>query len=258
MAPRNPRASPAYARFGIQLRGPSQLGRGLGQPAFSLQDVTEVEAKELAAAGRFGAAIALELKALELDPRLTQAHINLISLYGRLDNAAKAESHYRQALALNPNAYEAYYNFGVLCYRLGRRAEAQAAFAKTVAINPGYADAHNNLGALLQEQGRLNEAAQHFRKAIDLQPGLRLARFHLGRIYANQRRFPQAIEQFERAVAVDDEATPMYMYALGATRARAGDKSGAVATLAEARRKALAWGQAALAGSIERDLDRLR
>ncbi|MGE5647675.1 MAG: tetratricopeptide repeat protein [Acidobacteriota bacterium] len=216
------------------------------------------QAKYLAAEGRFGPAIELELKALELDPRLVQAHVNLITLYGRLDNAKEAESHYRQALALNANAYEAYYNFGVLCYRTGRRAEAQAAFAKTLSINPGYADAHNNLGALLQEQGRLQEAAAHFRKAVDLQPGLRLARFHLGRIYANQRRYREAIEQFEQAAAVDDEATPRYLYALGATRARAGDKSGAAATLAEARRKALAWGQTELARSIGSDLDRLR
>jgi Tfp pilus assembly protein PilF len=216
------------------------------------------QASNLEAEGQLAAAADLQVKALELDPSLTQAHINLISLYGRLGDPVRAAEHYRQAVALNANAAEAHYNFGVLCYQSNRRAEARAAFEKALAINLGYADAHNNLGVLLEEEGRLDLASKHFERAIELQPGLRLARFHLGRIWANQRRFPQAIEQFRQAVDVDDEATPTYLYALGATQARAGDPTGAMSTLATARQKALGRGQSALAESIERDLARLK
>jgi tetratricopeptide (TPR) repeat protein len=216
------------------------------------------EAANLEAQGQLAPAADLQLKALELDPKLTQAHVNLISLYGRLGDPAKAEKHYREAIALNPSAHEAYYNFGVLCYQAKRRGAARAAFEKALAINPGYAEAHNNLGTMLEEEGKLAGAAGHFRKAIELQPGFRLARFHLGRIYANQQRYAEAIEQFQRAIAVDDEATPAYLYALGATQARAGDTAAAATTLDAARQKALARGQAPLAASIERDLERLR
>jgi tetratricopeptide (TPR) repeat protein len=208
--------------------------------------------------GHLQAAADLQLRALELDPNLAQAHINLISLYGRLGDLSRAEQHYRQAIALNAGAAEAYYNFGVLCYQSKRLAEARAALEKALAINPAYAEAHNNLGVLLQEQGSLDLAARHFEQAIQLQPGLRLARFHLGRIFANQQRFAQAIEQFERAVEVDDESTPAYLYALGATQARAGDAARAASTLATAREKALSRGQSSLAQSIERDLARLK
>jgi tetratricopeptide (TPR) repeat protein len=216
------------------------------------------QAATLESAGHLQAAADLQLSALELDPNLAQAHINLISLYGRLGDLPRAEQHYRQAIALNAGAAEAYYNFGVLCYQSKRLAEARAALEKALAINPAYAEAHNNLGVLLQEQGRLDLAARHFEQAIQLQPGLRIARFHLGRIFANQQRFAQAIEQFERAVEVDDEATPTYLYALGATQARAGDAARAASTLATARQKALSRGQLSLAQSIERDLARLK
>ena len=217
------------------------------------------EAMTLEARGQLTAAAELQLKALELDPKLTQAHINLIALYGRTGELEKAEKHYREAIAVNPNAHEAYYNFGVLCYQSKRRGEARAAFEKSLAINPGYADAHNNLGTLLEEEGKLAGAAEHFRKAIELQPSFRLARFHLGRIYANQRRYPEAIEQFKRAVeGPEDESRPAYLYALGATQARAGDTPSAAATLAMARERAVALGQAALAESIDRDIERLR
>src|SRR5262249_19546527 len=69
------------------------------------------EAAQLESQGQLKPAIDLELKALELDPKLTQPHINLISLYGRLGDPAEAEKHYRQAVALDPRSHEAYYNF---------------------------------------------------------------------------------------------------------------------------------------------------
>jgi tetratricopeptide (TPR) repeat protein len=216
------------------------------------------QAISLEAQGQLASAVDLELKALELDPHLTQAHVNLISLYGRLGDVVSAERHYRQAVVLDAGADAAYYNFGVLCYQANRRTEAEAAFRKTLSINPGHAEAHNNLGALLEEQGKFADAARRFQKAIELQPGLRLAHFHLGRIYANQQRYPQAIEQFQRAVEVEDDSTPAYLYALGAAQARAGDTAEAVLSLAAARDKALARGQSALVSSIDRDLAKLK
>ena len=217
------------------------------------------EAVTLEAQGQLPAAVDLQLKALELDPKLTQAHVNLISLYGRLGDPGKAEEHYRAAIALNPNAHEAYYSFGVLCYESKRRAEARAAFAQALAINPGYAEAHNNLGTLLEEEGKLTDVAEHFRKAVATQPSFALARFHLGRIYANQDRFSEAIAQFQRAVETADvSAKPTYLYALGAAQARSGNTSDSARTLASARQLALAAGQTALVSAIERDLLRLK
>lgn len=217
------------------------------------------EAVALEARGQLAGAAELQLRALQLDPKLTQAHVNLISLYGRLGDPGQAEKHYREATALNPNAHEAHYSFGVLCYQSKRRDEARAAFARALTINPGYCEAHNNLGTMLEEEGQLERAAEHFRSAIEAKPSFALARFHLGRIYANQRRYAEAIEQFKRAVeATEDESKLTYLYALGAAQARAGDAADAAANLATARERALGLGQTALAASINRDLERLK
>jgi tetratricopeptide (TPR) repeat protein len=213
----------------------------------------------LEAKGQLGGAVELQLRALELDPNLTQAHVNLISLYGRLGDPVQAEKHYRKAAALNANAAEAHYNFGVLCYQWKRRNEARTAFAHALAIDPGRADAHNNLGTMLEEDGKLDSAAEHFRRATELQPSFALARFHLGRIYANHRRYSEAIEQFKRAVeSAEGESKPTYLYALGATQARAGDAASAAVNLTTGRERALSLGQTALAASISRDLERLK
>jgi tetratricopeptide (TPR) repeat protein len=227
--------------------------RALNQgPDALLRDAAEFERQ-----GQLDRAVELQLQALTMDPKLTQAHINLISLYGRLGNAGGVDSHYRNAIAADPKAQEAYYNYGVFCYFSNRRKDARAAFEKTLVINEGHAGAHTNLGAILQEQGEIDDAARHFLRAVELQPNYYLARFHLGRIYANRGRYTQAIEQLERASGADDDAAPTYLYALGATQARAGRHGAAAATLGAARDKAAAKGQSALAAAIERDLARI-
>lgn len=212
-------------------------------------------AMSLESAGDLRGAAALNERALALDPKLVQAHVNLVSAYGRLGDVPNAERHYREAIALNPNAAEAYYNFGVLRYAGGRKAEAERAFRETVRINPGYAEARANLGAILQERGDLVAAQREFETAVEWKPDLRTARFNLGRLYANRNDWDRAIAQFREIVAVDDDATPTYLYALGATLARAG-KPEAAATLAQAREQAARRGQSALVASIDRDLAR--
>lgn len=215
------------------------------------------QAATLEQQGQLAQAAALNEKALQADPKLTQAHINLISAYARTGQPEKAEEHYRLAIAQNPDASDAYYNFGVLCYTANRKREARQAFEKTIAIDPGKAEAHANLGTLLQEQGKLSEASAAFRKAIDLRPDNRVARFNLARIYANNAKYDDAIAEFSRLLTPEDDSTPSYLYAMGATYARAGKRADAVATLTRAKAKAAERGQAPVAAAIERDLARL-
>jgi tetratricopeptide (TPR) repeat protein len=101
-------------------------------------------------------------------------------------------------------------------------------------------------------------AAQHFLAAVELEPGQHLARFHLGRIYANRGRYAEAVAQFERAAEAGGDAASTYLYALGATQARAGNVRAAVKTLGAAREKAVSAGQMTLASTIERDLAKLK
>jgi tetratricopeptide (TPR) repeat protein len=62
------------------------------------------EGVRLGKAGELAASIREHEKALEDDPKLAQAHANLISLYGRLQQWDKAEEHYRATIALAPGA----------------------------------------------------------------------------------------------------------------------------------------------------------
>src|SRR4030095_4692021 len=69
---------------------------------------------ELEASGNLAESIVEHERALEINPQLAQARINLIQLYGRRGLAVKAEEHYRAVVALNPNLADSHYNFGVM------------------------------------------------------------------------------------------------------------------------------------------------
>ncbi len=204
--------------------------------------------------GKLEEAVAAHLKALELDPKVEQAHVNLISLYARLGRPENSAEHYRSAVALNPNLAEAHYNYGVLVFGQQKTAEARQAFTQALRGNPYHAEAHNNLGFLLEREGRQEEALAHYRQAVANQPDYRLAHFHIGRILASRRNYKDAIQHLEKTITPEDESTPGYLFALGAAWGRSGDHRRAIVYMRQAREQALRRGQNQLLASIERDL----
>lgn len=209
------------------------------------------------AAGKLAEAIADHERAVEANSQLVQAHINLISLYARAGQFDKAEKHYQAANTINPNMADSHYNFGVMLTMQNRPQEAAKAFEQCLRIDSFNTEAHYNLGVIIEREGRLDEAAAHYRQTIGNKPGHRMAHFHLGRILVNQDKLPEAIAEFEKTLTPEDDQTPLFTYALGATYARAGDRAKAIQFLRQALKSATAMNQTQLAASIERDLNRI-
>jgi tetratricopeptide (TPR) repeat protein len=198
--------------------------------------------------------VAAHEKALEIDPDLVQAHINLIKLYGELGQFEKAEQHYRAAIHLDPGSADAFYNYGVLLLSAEKYQQAEDAFRKTIEINPYNADAHNNLGYLLERKSLFSEAATEYQRAIENKPGDRQAHFNLGRVLVNQKKYREGIGELEKTIEPEDDKTPRYLYALGAAFARSGDRQSALRYIRRAREGAAVRGQTDLLASIDRDL----
>lgn len=196
-------------------------------------------------------------RALELDPNLTQAHVNLISLYASLGRPEKGREHYQACIQKNPYLAEAHYNYGVLLSLEGRHREATQAFEKAVEINPYYPDAHNNLANMKEQAGDLGGAEIHYRAALRDHPGHRLARFGLGRVLSQSGRPREAIPHLRQALEEEDERTPMILYVLADAYLRAGQARQALQTARTALAKAEAQGWEELAEAIETDLQKL-
>lgn len=107
-------------------------------------------------------------RALDADPDLVDAHVNLGRLYHEAKDPIRAEAHYRAALARAPDDSIAHFNWAVLLDDLGRHREAAAAYQHAIAIDPDFADAHYNLGLLCEAMGSRSEAIEHLRTARTL------------------------------------------------------------------------------------------
>jgi tetratricopeptide (TPR) repeat protein len=208
---------------------------------------------KLAEAGDVAGAIASHEAALA-GSSAAQAHVELITLYGRLKNWAKAEQHYRAAVALGSDLEAAHYNYGVLLGLQDRRAEAAAAYRLALDVNPLNPQARNNLGQLFERDRKYEDAAVEYRQAVEVMPTFRLARFNLGRMLIALGRPRDAVVQLERLTEPRDAETPRYLFALATAKIHAGQRDEGVKWANEAKQLAAELGQQALAAAIEREL----
>lgn len=248
----------AYRQFGM--RRPVPADRLLDQIRALKGTARDLlaEGARLGRAGRLADAIVLHLKAIAADPADAQAHVNLISLYGRTEQADKAEQHYRAALAINASVAEAHYNYGVLQASRGRNQAAADAFRQALEVDPFHAPAHNNLATLIAADGKPGEAAVHYRQAIANDPQHRGARFNLGRVLVALGKPTEAIEQFRKVLLPEDGDTPRVMFALARAYSAAGDAAQAGDYAERALRAARDRSQPELAASIEQSLRQIR
>ena len=109
-------------------------------------------------------------KALEFDPHLVPALINLANIHYSLDQIVEAQALYERAIGLESNFFEAHFNLGNIYHDLGRLPDAQACYREALRLNPFYADAHFYLAVTLEKAGQSQEARPHWRSYQQLAP----------------------------------------------------------------------------------------
>lgn len=118
----------------------------------------------------FEAAAAEYRRALEIDPSLVPALINLANIHYACDEIIEAQVLYERAVALDPDVFEAHFNLGNIFHDLGRYAEAQRCYRDALQLNPAFADAHFYLAVALEKNGQSQQARPHWRAYQQLAP----------------------------------------------------------------------------------------
>jgi tetratricopeptide (TPR) repeat protein len=116
---------------------------------------------DLELSGRGDEARSAYESALEQNPRLVSARINLGRLLHDAGRFAEAESMYRAALDDDPGSALAAFNLGVALEDRGRPEAAVDAYSRAIAIDDTHADAHFNLSRLLEAKGDRRAALRH-------------------------------------------------------------------------------------------------
>ncbi|MFH2144882.1 MAG: tetratricopeptide repeat protein [Candidatus Omnitrophota bacterium] len=139
-----------YKNYGIFGQAIAEYKRALRLP-IAVSDAAEV-VSELGVCyfqkGLIEKAIKNFRKAVELDPALYSAYVNIGCAFGQKGDYPEAINWFKQVLALSPIHVKAYNNLGITYAKMGEMEQAKHVWEKALEIEPSYKEAENNLNKL--------------------------------------------------------------------------------------------------------------
>ena len=173
-------------------------------------------------------------KALELDPKLAEAHAILAEMYQKQWKWAESEAEYKRALELKPNDASAHRGYAYWLACQGRTQEALSWVERGRELDPlGSAD---TVGFLLIMARLYNESIREYRSVLAVHPEYTNARWGLGFALILNQQTDQAIPELEKTVAMMNRS-PGSLEMLATAYARAGRRQDALTLINELKQR---------------------
>jgi len=150
-------------------------------------------------------AIASYATALELNPKFTQAHTNLASVFLAQGDTDASARHAQAALNVDPVSPDANASMAANQAATGKLEEALSSYEKALQGDPKHAAAHRGKGNVLLKLGKLDAAIQSFNKALIIEPDFAEIYRDLGLVYLELGRYHEAAENSRKALALNPQ-----------------------------------------------------
>jgi superkiller protein 3 len=138
-------------------------------------------------------------KAIEVDPKYSEAHNALGGVLAMRNDALGAIAAYKAAIAADPKNSRPYSNLGKMLFEQGQLEEAITHLKQAVAVDPKDAVSHFNLGVMLDRKKDVEGAIAELKLAIAVNPKMWEAHHNLGAILAQREDWAGAIAAFKQA-----------------------------------------------------------
>ena len=143
------------------------------------------------------------LKALQLDDRLSEAHVSLAGIIAdHYWDWREAERHYTRAIELAPNDVHALRTYSFYLGYTGRAHEALPFAERAASLDPVSPNVQVNVGVILNFAGRFDDAVRRLEQTLELDPNFSLAYAMLGFSYLGKGMPDRAVTQLEKARAL--------------------------------------------------------
>ena len=177
-------------------------------------------------------------RALELDPRLAEAHTSLAYAQLFFDwNWNSAEASLRRALEFNPSYATAHHWYAEYLATLGRTSDSVEELKRAQELDPLSLVFPSALASNFYFERDYDRVIEHSRRTLEADPNFVLAYLNLGRAYSQKRMHRQAIAELKKAHELSPDSAAIKM-ALGHAYGVAGKKAEAMAILDRLRRLA--------------------
>jgi tetratricopeptide (TPR) repeat protein len=176
---------------------------------------------------------AAALKALEIDPTLSEAETSLATVKFNYDwdwNGAAAG--FAKSIQDNPSYATAYQRYSLYLMAIGRTEDSVAQINKARELDPLSISINFSLGWRFYMARQYDRAIQQLRNTLEMDPSYELPHLVLGMSYAMKGDFSLAIPELHKAVELS-HGTPLMTSALANAYARSGNKGEAEGLLAE-------------------------
>jgi tetratricopeptide (TPR) repeat protein len=163
-------------------------------------------------------------KALELNPALAEAHVNLSLILAQAGELISAGDHLDQAIKLQGDVRAAAYTHYLRAKIWGAENQIDKSIdelEKSIQLRPEYAEAWSDLGGMRRLSLDSSGAVQALEKAVALNPHDSTAQYRLGQLYLQDGETVKALDHLKIALLGDpsDVAT---LYSLDRALRKAG------------------------------------
>jgi tetratricopeptide (TPR) repeat protein len=165
------------------------------------------QAQDAITRGDYAAAVAPLQQYIARYPDSAYAHFELGYVDGQLKHDDDAKSEFDRAILINPKMTEAHLNLGLLLLDTDPAAAATS-FAFAADLTPTDARPRFLYGFALERSGKLDDAVVQYNKAALLAPGDYEIAFGLARALVRLGRSAEAESEFRRAIALKPDSAP--------------------------------------------------
>lgn len=165
-------------------------------------DLLKAEKPE-SAAGAF-------MKAIELDPEMADAHVQLGRALGKLGKIEEAIISCRRAIQLNPNSAQGHRILSVALATQGKLEEGYQAVQAAEKLNPNDPATIQILGSFLMDFGKFEEAVATGRRAVELSPDDARSHGLLGAALGEHDKLDEAEASMRRGLEIDPDDAEMH------------------------------------------------
>jgi tetratricopeptide (TPR) repeat protein len=144
---------------------------------------------------------------------------------GDYHNAIKL---YRKAIELDPKYTDAYDNCGISYRRIGNLDSAAYFYKESIKINPKAAIAHGNLAIIYEEKGQLENAINEYEEITKYNPNDPEAPYGIAGVYLQSGQYEKALASAKKSAELFEKYQPQYVgdayYYVGLSYLRLNDK----------------------------------
>src|SRR5713226_8632193 len=188
----------------------------------------------------FPKAKAAALKALEIDPALSEAHASLAYANFYYDwDWLGAEREYKRSIELNPSYATAHHFYANYLMAMRRHQEALTELEKAQELDPLLLITNAAIAWAFYFARQYDQAIEQCRKTLEMDRDFIVAHAWLGQTYLQKGLFHEAIREFQKAIELS-EGSPFYVAMLGHAYAVAGDVSEAQRLLDQLKKLSVA------------------